>query len=168
MLRWPLVIALSLLASPLLAQSAEKVAEDVALTPAEDVNLKRRDIPEVLLAAGEAPYTRDGARNCRQVIQALSDLDAVLGPDLDIEGDGKRRIDAKGIAKGLVGGLIPFRGVVREISGAAGAQRRHEAAIDAGIARRGFLRGIAASRGCTLPPPVEPKSADAPPTQPAR
>jgi len=141
-------------ASPVLAQPAGKVAEGAAMTPVEDVNLKKRDIPQVLLTAAENPYARDDTRNCRQIIDALSDLDAVLGPDFDVEIESQRRIDATRVAKGVVGSFIPFRGVIREVSGAAGAQRRYEAAVDAGIARRGYLRGVAMARACRLPPPT--------------
>ncbi|MEE3154506.1 MAG: hypothetical protein VX309_03150, partial [Pseudomonadota bacterium] len=52
--------------------------------------------------------------------------------------------------KTIVNSIIPFRGLVREITGAAPAQRRLNTAIDAGFARRGFLRGAAISRGCRL------------------
>ena len=48
----------------------------------------------------------------------------------------------------MVNSLIPFRGVVREVSGAAAADRRLTAATQAGFARRGFLRGVHQTRGC--------------------
>jgi hypothetical protein len=51
----------------------------------------------------------------------------------------------------VVNTLIPFRGLIREISGAAPAQRRLNAAIDAGFARRGYLRGVLRTRGCKTP-----------------
>ena len=62
-------------------------------------------------------------------------------------------IDVSGVTKRfgpktVVNAIIPFRGLVREISGAAPEQRRLNDAIDAGFARRGFLRGIATSRKC--------------------
>ena len=50
----------------------------------------------------------------------------------------------------MVNSLIPFRGIVREVSGAAPAERRLAAAIDAGFARRGFLRGVLSARGCRV------------------
>ncbi len=40
------------------------------------------------------------------------------------------------------------RGLVREVSGAAPAERRKNAAIDAGYARRGYLRGVYETRRC--------------------
>ena len=169
MLRALIVIVVALSGSPLVAQSAGKVAEGAVMTPVEDVNLKKREIPPVLIAATEDPYARSDTRTCRQVIDALSDLDIVLGPDFDADSETGRRVDAGRLAKGVVASFIPFRGVVREVSGAAGAERRYNAAVDAGIARRGFLRGIAASRGCRLPsPPAVVTPAGDPPTQPGR
>jgi hypothetical protein len=52
--------------------------------------------------------------------------------------------------KSVVNAIIPFRGLVRELSGAGPAQRRLEADIQAGYARRGFLRGVATARKCRL------------------
>jgi hypothetical protein len=51
----------------------------------------------------------------------------------------------------VVNSLIPFRGIVREVSGAAAKERRMRAAVNAGLARRGYLRGLAATKGCRLP-----------------
>ena len=48
----------------------------------------------------------------------------------------------------MVNSIIPFRGIVRELTGAAAAQRRYADAIDAGYARRGFLRGLQTARRC--------------------
>ena len=52
--------------------------------------------------------------------------------------------------KTIVNTIIPFRGLVREVSGAAPAERRLDAAIKAALARRGFLRGVATARKCKL------------------
>ena len=50
----------------------------------------------------------------------------------------------------IVNSLIPFRGLVREVTGAAPAERRLQAAIGAGLARRGYLRGLAETRHCKM------------------
>ncbi|MBA2919248.1 hypothetical protein GON01_15215 [Sphingomonas sp. MAH-20] len=134
------------------AQPATKVAEEAAMTPVEDVNLKKKDIPPVLLSAQDDPYSSEGTRNCAQLTTALASLDAVLGPDFDSGIEGKHGPAPTSVAKSVVGSFIPFRGVIREVSGAAGAQRRYDAAVDAGIARRGYLRGIARAKGCKRPP----------------
>jgi hypothetical protein len=142
------LVGLALCATPAFAQSAEDVAKGAVMTPVEDVNLKKREIPPILLSAMEDPYSAEGTRRCGQLTTALSALDAVLGPDFDSDTPEQRRIRADQIAKSVVGSFIPFRGVVREVTGAAGAERRYQSAVDAGIARRGYLRGVARARGC--------------------
>lgn len=145
-----LVVALCS-AAPAFAQPAAKVAEDAAMTPVEDVNIKKKEIPPVLLSAADDPYSNEATRNCAQLTTALASLDAVLGPDFDSGTEGKHGLTPTSVAKSVVGSFIPFRGVIREVSGAAGAQRRYDAAVDAGIARRGYLRGIARTKGCKRP-----------------
>jgi hypothetical protein len=91
------------------------------------------------------------AKTCEQLAPAMVELDQVLGPDF-ATGSEKKENRAGKIAEAggttIVNALIPFRGLVREISGAAPAKRRLNAAIDAGFARRGFLRGVHRTRGC--------------------
>lgn len=135
-------------ATPAVAQNAAKVAEGAVMTPVEDVNLKKREIPPVLLSAQDDPYSAQSTRNCTQINTALAELDSVLGPDFDSGDPRKTGLTADAVAKGVVASFIPFRGVIREVSGAAGAQRRWDAAVDAGIARRGYLRGVARTKGC--------------------
>jgi hypothetical protein len=50
--------------------------------------------------------------------------------------------------KTIINSIIPFRGLVREVTGAAPNDRRMNAAVDAGLARRGFLRGVHLRQGC--------------------
>ena len=54
--------------------------------------------------------------------------------------------------------IIPFRSVIREISGAAAHDRRYNAAVYAGVVRRSFLKGIGQQRGCKYPSAPEPAS----------
>lgn len=140
------------------ARSGEAVAADIAKTPLRDTNIDRKDIPVALEVAAENPYAALGSRSCSEILVGLAELDRVLGPDFDAGAtseDGTGRM-AEGVARGVVASLIPFRGVIRQVSGAADAERRYNAAVDAGIARRGFLRGVAAQRGCRIrrPAPV--------------
>lgn len=149
------------LAAPALAQSnqprsGEEVATDIAKTPLRDTNIDQKDIPVALEVAMEDPYAPLGTRSCREIVAGLAELNALLGPDLDTpRADGNRagRV-AEGVARGVVASLIPFRGVIRQVSGAAESERRFNAAIDAGIARRGYLRGVADQRRCKLPDPA--------------
>ena len=45
-------------------------------------------------------------------------------------------------------GAVPFRGWVRKLSGAERQERRVARAIEAGEARRAFLRGLAVGQAC--------------------
>ena len=139
------------LASSAVAQTSTnpdtgKKMGDVAGGPAEDINVKRKAIPPVLQAASADPYAPAGA--CAALARQVAALNAVLGPDFDSHAEVTRRISGTRVAKGVVQGFIPFRGVIREVTGAASSERRYNAAVDAGIARRGYLRGIASARGC--------------------
>ncbi len=131
--------------------STRERAEQIATEPARDVGLQRVPIPPVLEAARADPYTLTGTRNCAGIGRELRDLDGVLGPDFDAPpvrvGSRAGRIAEAG-GRAVVNTIIPFRGVVRELSGSAEADRRMQAAVDAGIARRGFLRGLAQMRVC--------------------
>lgn len=129
-----------------------KKAGDIASQPARDVGIDKSSIPEALGKASEDPYALKGLKTCKQINAAIADLNAVLGADFSTETEKQKENRAGKIAeaggKTVVNALIPFRGLVREISGAAPAERRLNAAIDAGYARRGFLRGVQTSRKC--------------------
>lgn len=150
-------LGLALTATPLAAQEQENVRDsepsvrDIAVTPIQDLNLTKDEIPAVLLRAEEAPYITDGLGNCRDLERAIAELDAVLGADLDIDTDERRDITVGKVAKSAVGSLIPFRGIIREVTGAADHQRDFEEAILAGAVRRGFLKGLGQQRGCAYP-----------------
>ena len=124
---------------------------DAALTPASDLNLKKDEIPALLRNAQARPYALGGMRRCGEIGAAIGELDAVLGPDLDIPQDDRERITAGRVAQEAVGAFIPFRGLIREISGANAHERRIDAAVTAGSARRAFLKGYGEARGCTYP-----------------
>ena len=162
--RWPgmrmlLAFALALLPLPALAAQPEKpVTErevtpvDVVTTPANDLNLRRNEIPAQLLAAQEKPYDLDGLKRCAAIASAVGELDAILGDDIDLGTEEAQRGPSAGkLAVWAVGSFIPFRGAIREISGANVHQRRMQEAIRAGFARRAFLKGVGQARGCRYP-----------------
>jgi len=126
-------------------------AGDVAATPIEDLNLKKDDIPALLAEAQRDPYDVTGLKRCNQYIAAVSELDAVLGPDFDVAGPTERKATAGSVAKSVVGSFIPFRGLIREITGANKHQQQFQDAILAGMARRAFLKGMGAKLGCRYP-----------------
>jgi hypothetical protein len=153
---------LALLASPAAGQNRSEnpdtrvngrdiSAEDVVTTPASDLNIKRDEIPALLRAAEERPYVLQGLNTCSQITGAIGELDAILGEDVDLPQDGNRKMRPGRVAQSVVGSLIPFRGLIREISGANAHDRALQQAVLAGVARRSFLKGIGQGKGCRYP-----------------
>ncbi|MEO0643593.1 MAG: hypothetical protein AAFY47_09295, partial [Pseudomonadota bacterium] len=133
------------------AQSTREDVKDVAQTPLEDVGLTKEEVAEILLAAAENPYETAGNGRCAALITEVERLNAVLGDDIDVKDEDSDDFDEKKIAKDVFGSFIPFRGLVREISGAAGDERKAEAAVRAGMVRRGYLKGLGQAKGCKYP-----------------
>jgi hypothetical protein len=156
--------ALTLFAAPALAggpapsappeksmTTKDVTAKDVVETPASDLNLKKDEIPALLVAAQQHPYTLTGLATCQQLAAAIGEFDALLGEDVDLpQSDGKRTSPGR-VAQSVVGSFIPFRGVIREVSGANEHDREMRAAILAGVARRSFLKGIGQGKNCRYP-----------------
>ena len=142
--------------TPLAAQDEEVVRgrepdmADLAATPVTDLNLMRDEIPEILLQAVLDPYEDTGLKKCDDIAEAIFDLDLVLGPDVDIS-DSDDGMSWRNAAQKVIGSFIPFRRVIREISGAAQHQREFETAILYGAVRRGYLKGIGQQKGCSYP-----------------
>lgn len=126
-------------------------ATDVAATPLDDLNLRKQDIPLLLLTAQERPYDLTGLRGCPQISAAVADLNAMLGDDIDMPPAEKGGVSAGRVAREAVRVFIPFNGLIREISGANGQERKLQAAVYAGTARRSFLKGVGQARGCRYP-----------------
>jgi hypothetical protein len=126
-------------------------AEDVVNTPLTDLNVHKRPIPQVLTKAVEQPYVLTGMSSCAQLAKAVTELNEVLGDDLDVQKARGAGLSPGGVAKSVVGSFIPFEGAIQEVSGAAPAQRRMQLAIHAGAVRRAFLKGIGEQRGCSYP-----------------
>lgn len=153
-------LAATLIATPLSARDEEEqrpvtdgtvTARDVAITPIRDLNLAKDPIPDILLEAQNDPYATTGLRRCRDYIGAVESLDAVLGPDFDLGPPGGRNLSVGGVAREVVGAFIPFRGVIRELSGANKQEQLFQDAIVAGVARRSFLKGMGLKLGCKYP-----------------
>ena len=139
----------------------EPDAKEVAKTPLRDLNIDARDIPPVLVVAESDPYALAGLAKCDAIISAIAELDMVLGADYDIaDGEDPDKISQGRIGQGVVGSFIPFRGLVREATGAASNDRALRAAYTAGMVRRGYLKGLGLSKGCAYP--ARPKGATAP------
>jgi hypothetical protein len=131
-----------------------KRAGDIVTQPVRDVGLSKKEIPPILLTATQAPYAAPKGKACSAISGEMAQLNAALGPDFGVGTENNENKVGKIAAAGgswIVNSLIPFRGLVREVSGAASQERRLAAAVAAGMARRGYLRGLAQSRGCRLP-----------------
>jgi len=155
--------AMALIAAPAHAQMTEEEpdVEDVARTPLEDFNIDSDDIPEVLIIAAQDPYASDGLGTCNAIVGEVAALDQVLGEDFDLPRDEEgRRISRGRVAQSVVGSFIPFRGIVREVSGANARRREVNTAITAGMVRRGFLKGLGAQRRCSYPAAPRPSSSE--------
>lgn len=124
--------------------------------PFKDLNLTRDAIPTVLSVAAAAPYVAPSPRTCEEVSRQITELDATLGPDVDA---GAKAVKQDALASDLVTdavrsaatGWIPLRGVVRRMTGAEEHARRFREAILAGEVRRGYLKGVGESLGCSAP-----------------
>ena len=126
-------------------------AADIVTQPARDVGMAKTDIPAVLEKASDDPYSLAGLKTCKQLSAEIFDLNAALGPDFTADTVYKENRAGKLAEAGgktVINSFIPFRGLVREVSGAASADRRLRAAEQAGFARRGFLRGVYTQRSC--------------------
>lgn len=138
-------------ASPARAETASTVPKP-AWSPLSEVGLRGEEIPPVLLQALATPYARPEPLNCANLSAAITELDAVLGADLDnapaIETSDSFALYA--VTSGIRG-LIPYYGWIRRLSGADRQQRRALAAVAAGNTRRGYLKGLGEARACALP-----------------
>lgn len=132
--------------------------KDAALSPLEDLNIRRRDIP-TLLTQIDDPYSPIADQSCTGYAVSIAELDAVLGvdydhPDVDLSSSEKFNDRAKDVTLAGVnagaGLFIPGRGIIKEATGAGPRERYNRALYQRGVARRGFLKGSAQSKGCKI------------------
>ena len=150
---------------------------NAALSPLEDLNLRKEDIPPIL-ANLDWPYEPPNPASCEQIEREVIDLSSVLGPDVDFPPpeDERSRVDwvadegadaALDFVASEARGFIPFRGLVREATGANDHAARVMRAFRMGQARRAFLKGVGASLKCQWPAaPLPPPLDDVEPTKP--
>ena len=175
-------LALVVLAAPAAAQDRgmmqrQDTFRDAAMAPLEDLNLKQSDIPAVLQRAVARPYDVEGLDRCEGIAAEVGRLDAALGPDLDEApppDDRSRfrkaasKVKDAGVAevRSQTQDVLPFRGWVRKLTGAARHEKRIQQAIHHGGIRRGYLKGVGMRMNCA--PPAAPSwFVPAPPPRPA-
>lgn len=153
--------------SPLAAQAQQSSPDvgDVAMTPLTDLGIAAKDVPDALLRALVDPYASGTLHTCNSLTAEILRLDEVLGEDYDAYAEGKGGFDVGRAAQSVVGSVIPFRGLVREVSGAASKERAMQAAVTAGMVRRGFLKGLGQERKCAVPASPRERPAPAPETE---
>ena len=114
-----------------------------------------KEAPAKLLAIQDDPYSLAGLGKCAAIQQEITELDAVLGPDINAmveASEAKKREKTAGrVAGSVAGSFIPFGGLIGEVTGANAERRRYAVAVYAGTVRRGFLKGVGLERGCKAP-----------------
>jgi len=151
-----LAVAALAVAVPAFAQQGapeDSTIKDTANSVTEPFDGK--EVPAKLMAIQEAPYSLAGLGKCAAIIQEINELGTVLGPDVNEQVDkdrAKKREETAGRVVGNVAGsIIPFRGLIGEVTGASAERRRYALAVYAGTVRRGFLKGVGLERGCKAP-----------------
>ena len=129
---------------------------EAVMQPFTDFNITRDPIPAQLQAAAKGPYAVPADASCETLARQVRSLDSALGPDLDApRTDEAGGVDASSFAAGalrsLTTGWIPFRGVVRRLTGAEAHAREAREAILAGAVRRAYLMGLGERSACVAP-----------------
>ena len=124
---------------------------DVMLTPLNDLNISKDPIPPVLIRAHAAPYDDMGLADCSGILQEIGNLDAVLGEDFDTAARERPGASTEKVAQSVLASFIPFRSVIRHLSGANRHAEDFKEAITAGLARRAYLQGLGQGKSCDYP-----------------
>ncbi len=130
---------------------------EAALSPLEDLNLRRDKIPPPL-AMIENPYDLPVDLTCKDVENLLKELNGLLGADWDaMTPDERLRTEkladsaataALDAIASEASGMIPFRDVVRKATGADSHEKRLSLAFKIGAQRRAYLKGYGLALGC--------------------
>lgn len=156
-------------------------AIEAATGPLQDLNLRRQEIPELLVKAAVNPYASIKKSSCDDVKTELAELDKLLGPDMEpknitlVSGSagladnlnkmGDMEIpDTDMITTSLVDSasnfahdsvinlihtrtnIMPFRSIIRKLSGAQAHAQKLANAYQAGKLRRAYIKGVAEMR----------------------
>lgn len=152
-----------LLSAPALAQETEPDLGDALTQPLRDLSILRPETPEVLQRAVIAPYAdaptlANGGLDCAAIDGELESLDLALGEDLagtnpQLSLMVQARTAAGNAMIDAVGDFVqlPYRSVIRRVTGAHRRDRERREAVQAGVVRRAFLKGMSA-RECSVEP----------------
>ncbi len=178
-------------------------AIEAATGPLQDLNLRRQEIPPLLVQAAMNPYASAKKSKCEEIKAEVAQLDELLGPDaeaksitlassngglvenitnadnimdnVELPKTSSLASSAGSFAKDTVLGairsktdILPFRSIIRKVSGANRHAKKLAAAYEAGKLRRAYLKGIADVRfgdKCSLTPIVVEAKAETTTTQ---
>ncbi|MDO8380391.1 hypothetical protein [Phenylobacterium sp.] len=121
--------------------------------PLADFNINQTQIPDSLRKAVDDPYALDADDSCAAMAGEIAGLDLALGPDLDADAVRTTRRTmvtraAAGAVRRLAVSWIPYRGVLRTVTGAESHARKAQEAALAGAIRRAYLKGLGQRGGC--------------------
>ena len=143
---------------------------DAATGTLEDLNIKKKEIPPLLQALLENPYAPPKPMECQSIRKEMAQLDALLGqspaykkhgsgimtasldnveiPDTDELVDTGKEMAHDGLM-GFIRSqteILPFRSIIRAITGADQHAKDVALAYQIGQLRRAYLRGLADNR----------------------
>jgi hypothetical protein len=152
-----LVLGGAMAAAPAFAQVKSGAETGTGLTGGE--------IPPLLKQIEADPYRPPAAPACQTVPAEIAEITKVIGPDFNSPTVAQtKQEDYKERGAGVARSLIPYGGAFRAVSGADKKDKALREAVGAGLARRGFLRGVMLNTNCNAPPPAK----AAPPPPPAK
>ncbi|WP_332773472.1 hypothetical protein [Phenylobacterium sp.] len=152
-------------------EASQATLQGALLAPLRDLNLMRDKAPKSLTGAQEAPYLDPQKASCAELAAMIAPLEVALGPD---RGDGAAapksggRSMVLGALADITRDVIPFRGVVRRLTGASRQDQKVREGREAGQLRRAYLKGFASANGCYGPPPLQVVERSDPPPPPAQ
>lgn len=137
-------------------QSTQDAVFSAALTPLEDLGLRKREIPDLLAQLSENPYYPPPKPiKCEGVKEEMAKLDMLLGIDLDVPkvalsaNEKYAQAGAEFVEDSVIGfvrsqvNIVPLRSIVRRITGANSHEKDVARAIEGGKLRRAYLKGLA-------------------------
>jgi len=134
---------------------------DAIKAPLRDLNLSKVKIPAVL-AALTTPYDLDESATCDAINQEIKQLGVELGPDW-AENSEQQLSSSKKLTEKIsdtasnelvkalssATSIIPFRSLIRRISGAKRHEKKLYKAYALGWQRRAFLKGLNYNKHCS-------------------
>jgi hypothetical protein len=158
------VFSLTLSSIPAAAQNRPITADPhpvkgAVQQPFKDLGIVKDKVPEPLKQADKTPYDLTAQNDCAAIEAEITQFDKLLGADVDSpdEDTGARKVKPGKLVGDAIGKTIglPFRSVLRVLSGAEKNDQKKREAIEAGMARRAYLKGVAHGQGCGMPKPPQ-------------